>query len=154
MPSSTYRWKEFPFAIAGPLALVVYAGTTAGGALSLAYAPPRDQFWIGLAVAMALMGSLEIARRTFTRRRKLTAPPFWMPTGRGNQVLVVGAALIAVIVPQVLGWHGGAVWVLFGITFYGQELYRLLRWRAGGYPGAATSGWAITDRRESDDPPA
>jgi hypothetical protein len=155
MPSATYRWTHFPFGIAGPLSLVLAAGTSLAGALSLAYVPPRWQAWVGLCVFVVLWGSLFLARRAFASRRNLNANTraYALGTRSSNRTLIV-AGLISVIVPRALGWHDGAIWVLYGITFYAHELYWLLKWRALGYPGAATSGWARADRRPSEDTPA
>lgn len=141
----TYQWRRFPFALAGPLSLALYACTSLGGVLTLLFAPAGDQAWIGLAVFAVLWCSLEIARRVFASRRKLKPPSIWMPPGRSSQLLVVGSALFSVIAPRALGWQDGAIWVLYGIASYAQETYRHLRWRARGYPGTEASGWALDD---------
>lgn len=155
MSSETYRWTRFPFGMAGPLSVALSAGASLAGLISLLYVAPRFQFWFGLAVYAVLWIALSVARRAFANRRKLSANTKAHALGNRvtNRTLIV-AGLAAVIIPQVLGWHDGAIWVLYGITSYVHELYWLLKWRAKGYPGAATSGWARDDRRPPEDLPA
>jgi hypothetical protein len=141
--------------MAGPLSLALCAATSLTGLLSLLYVPPRLQLWVGFSVYIVLWVALLLARRTFATRRNLAANTKAHTLGtRATNRTLIAAALISVIIPRALGWQNGAVWLLFGLTSYAHELYWLLKWRAQGYPGAATSGWARNDRRPSEDVPA
>lgn len=155
MSNAAYRWRDFPFGKAGPSAVLLGGGTSLAGLLSLLFVPPQHQFWIGLAVTLVLWSALLLARRSFASRRKLDPQTrAWVIGAGGSNRTVVVAALLSVVIPMALGWQDGAIWVLYGIAFYAQEVYWLLKWRSAGYPGVETSGWARDDRRPSEDIPA
>ena len=141
--------------MAGPLSVVLCACTSLAGLVSLLYVAPRYQFWVGLSVYAVLWVALLLARRAFASSRNLSAngKAYALGTRATNRTLIV-AGLVSVIIPRALGWHDGAIWLLYGITSYAHELYWLLKWRAKGYPGAGTSGWARDDRRPPEDLPA
>jgi hypothetical protein len=127
------RWWRYPYAVAGPLSVLLFTGSAVAGAVeALALRPPFQQ--AGAVFTGAGFVALTLARRRFVKRRGITY--FRMPGLRskhGVAGLVMGLAAIAVIgvVHLNFAWY----WPFTSVAVLAYEFDRRQAWAKLGWAG-------------------